>query len=89
MSLSKADLWFGVCSVSMGAMSHTFTHLRRTNPLSPLHEPLHWRAKRDPRAKMLSLQSFLRKGVSVAYVGRNQNLKDLKVSLAMLGAFET
>ena len=38
---------------------------------SPLHEPLYWRAKRDPKAKMLSLQSFLRKGVSLGYVGRN------------------
>ena len=27
---------------------------------------------------MLSLQSFLRKGVSLGYVGRNYNLKDLK-----------
>ena len=27
---------------------------------------------------MLSLQSFLRKGVSLVYVGRNYNLKDLK-----------
>ncbi|KAJ1472749.1 hypothetical protein T484DRAFT_1974656 [Baffinella frigidus] len=41
------------------------------HPLSPLHEHLHWRAKRDPKAKMLSLQSFLRKGVALAYVGRN------------------
>jgi hypothetical protein len=37
---------------------------------SPLHEPLHWEAKRDPKAKMLYLQSFLRKGVSLGYVGR-------------------
>ena len=29
-------------------------------------------------SKMLSLQSFLRKGVSLGYVGRNYNLKDLK-----------
>ena len=29
-----------------------------------------WRAKRDPEAKMLSLQSFPRKGVSLGYVGR-------------------
>ena len=36
----------------------------KDHPLSPLHEPLHWRAKRDPKAKMPSLQSFLRKGVS-------------------------
>ena len=27
---------------------------------------------------MLSLQSFLRKGLSLGRVGRNQNLKDLK-----------
>jgi len=39
---------------------------------------LHWRAKRDAKAKMLSLQSFLRKGVSLGYVGRNETLKDLK-----------
>jgi hypothetical protein len=32
-------------------------------------EPLHWRAKRDPKAKMLFLQSFLLKGVSLGYVG--------------------
>ena len=37
-----------------------------------VHEPLHWRAKRDPNAYMLSLQSFLRKGVSLGYVGRIQ-----------------
>ena len=35
---------------------------QQNHPLSPLHEPLHWRAKRDPKAKMLSLQSFLREG---------------------------
>ena len=34
---------------------------------------------RGPKAKMLFLQSFLRKkGVSLGYVGRNHNLKDLK-----------
>ena len=27
---------------------------------------------KDPEAKMLSLQSFLRKGVSLGYVGRNK-----------------
>ena len=43
----------------------------QNHPLSPLHEPLHWRAERDPKAKKLSLQSFLRKGVSLGYVGRN------------------
>ena len=42
---------------------------QQNRPLFPLHEPLHWKAKRDPKAKMLSLQSFLRKGVSLGYVG--------------------
>ena len=37
-----------------------------------------WKDKRDPKAKMLFLQSFLRKGMSLGYVGRNCNLKDLK-----------
>ena len=43
-------------------------------------EPLHWRVKCDPKAKMLYLQSFVRKGVSLGRVGRNYNLKlkDLK-----------
>ena len=40
--------------------------------------PEHWRAKRDPKAEMLSLQSFLRKGVALGYVGHNENLQDLK-----------
>ena len=51
---------------------------QQSHPLSPLHEPLHWRAKRDPKAKMLFLQSLLRKGVSLRYVGLNENLKGLK-----------
>ena len=39
-------------------------------PLSPLHEPLHWRAKRDMRAYIFFLQSFLRNGLSLGYVER-------------------
>ena len=39
--------------------------------ISSLHKPLHRRAKRDPEAKILPLQSFLRKGVSLGHVGRN------------------
>ena len=35
---------------------------QQSHPLSPLHEPLHWRAKRDPKAYFFSLQSFLREG---------------------------
>jgi hypothetical protein len=34
-------------------------------------------SSQDPEAKMLSLQSSLRNGVLLGYVGRNQNLKDL------------
>ena len=41
----------------------------QSHPLSPLHEPLHGRAKRDPKAKKLYLQSFLRKCVSLAMLG--------------------
>ena len=36
------------------------------------------KVKCDPKAKVFYLQSFLRKGVSLGGVGRNQNLKDLK-----------
>ena len=74
MSLIKAVL--GSVFVASGPM--WVTSPQQSHPLSPLHEPLHWRAKRDPKAKMLYLQSFLRKGVSLGYVGRNLNLKDLK-----------
>ena len=42
---------------------------RQNRPLSPLREPLHWKAKRDLKAKMISLQSLLWKGVSLGYVG--------------------
>ena len=75
MSLLKADLG----SVRGRARSSGSTQPpQQSHPLSPLHEPLQWRAKRDPKAKMLSLQSFLRNGVSLGYGGRNYNLKDLK-----------
>ena len=37
-------------------------------PLSTWSDPLHWKAQRDSKAKMLSLQSFLRKGVPLSYV---------------------
>ena len=46
-------------------------------------EPLHGRARRDAKAKMLYvayLQSFLRKGVSLGHAGLNLNLKDLMQS---------
>ena len=75
MSLIKADL------VSVCARVRFYFGLAQTpqknHPLSPLHEPLHWRTKRDPKAEILSLHSFVRKGVSLGYVGSIQNLKDL------------
>jgi len=40
-------------------------------PTIPSTRASAWRAKRDPEAKLLSLQSFLRKGVSLGHVGRN------------------
>ena len=65
----SADSGSGVCA---SAFLFGITQTPQENHLvSPLHEHLHWRAKRDPKAKMLSLQSFLRKGVSLGYVGRN------------------
>jgi len=47
-------------------------------PLSPLQEPQHWAAKRDPKAQMLSLQSFPLKGdpdlfSGVGNVGRDSD----------------
>ena len=68
MSLIEADL--GSVRVSEHGSGIAYLHPpQESHPVSPLHEPLHWRAKRDPKAKMLSLQSFLRKGVSLGYVG--------------------
>ena len=108
MSLKKADLG-SVC----GRVRSYFGIARppqQNRWLSPLHEPLHWKAKRDPKGKipslcspfygracrwdmfgeivtkwtktwnaikMLSLQSFLRKGVSLGHVGEKSNPKDL------------
>ena len=66
--LSKADLGsLRVSEHGSGIAYHRPS--QESHPLSPLHDPLHWRAKSDPKANMLSLQSFLRKGVSLAYVG--------------------
>ena len=59
MSLRTADL--GVVCVRARAPGLTQTP-QQSHPLSPLHEPLHWRAKRDPKAQMISLQSSLREG---------------------------
>ena len=50
---------------------HSCKTPQQSHPLSPPHEPLHRRAKRDPKAKMLYLQSFLRTSVSLGHVGRN------------------
>ena len=59
MSLIKADL--GSACVSEHGNQRVCLHPTQQNqPVSPLHEPLHWRAKRNPKACMRSLQSFLR-----------------------------
>ena len=47
MSLRSADL--GSVCVRARAPGLTQTP-QQSQPLSPLHEPLHWRAKRDPKA---------------------------------------
>ena len=60
MSLIKADLG-SVCVFERDLLDQLKTP-QQNHPLSPLHEPLQWRAKRDPKAQMLSLQSFLREG---------------------------
>ena len=71
MSRIKADL--GSVCVSEHENQLVYLHPPQQNhPSSHLHEPLHWRAKCDPKAYMLSLQSFQRKGVSLGYVGRIQ-----------------
>jgi hypothetical protein len=72
--------------VASSAPSEFLSRSRPQNPgpsrrcpfVSPLHEPLHWRATRDPKAFMLSLQSFLREGRVVGLCWANYNLKDLK-----------
>jgi len=62
-------LGFGVCAsaILLWINSNTPTE----PPTIPSTRVSAWRAKRDPEAKMLSLQSFLRKGVSLGHVGRN------------------
>ena len=76
MSLIKADLG-SVCARARSSGSSQTP--QENHPVSPLHEPLNWRATRGLKAKILSLQSLLRNGVLLAYVARNYNLKDLKV----------
>ena len=67
MSLRTADL--GSVCVASGPMWVNSKHLNRATLLSSLHELLHWRAKRDPKVKMLFLQSFLRKACRWAMLG--------------------
>ena len=68
MSLMKADL--GSVCVRVRSYFGTAQLPQQNHPLVSLHEHLHWRAKRDPKAKMLYLQSFPWKGVSLGYAGR-------------------
>ncbi len=80
MSLIEADL--GLVCVRARSYFGSNQTPQEDHPVPPLHEPLHWRAKRDPKAHMLSLQSFLRKGVVLAYVGSIQHLKGLELDPA-------
>jgi hypothetical protein len=51
MSLIKADL--GSVNVCVSEHGNQLVYLhppQQNHPSSPLHEPLHWRAKRDPKA---------------------------------------
>jgi len=64
MSLITADLG----SVWVRARSSELTQASQQGHSSTRASA--WRANRDPKAKMLSLQSFLRKGVSWGCVGR-------------------
>ncbi len=86
MSHIKADL--GSVRVSEHGSGIAYLHPPQgDHPLPPVHEPLFWKAKRDPKAKILCLQSLLRNGMSLTYVGRKYNPKDLKdlVSRASTG----
>ena len=70
MSLPKADLG----SVCARARAIGLTQTPQQNrPLSPLREPLHWKAKRDPKAAVLSTE-----GRVVGLCWENQNLMDTK-----------
>ena len=60
MSLRTADL--GSVCARVRSYFGLAQPPQQSHPLSPLHEPLRWRAKRDPKAYMLALQSFLREG---------------------------
>ena len=68
MSLIKTDL--GLVCERVRSYFGIAQPPQQKHPLSSLHETLHWRAKRHPKAKMLYLQSFLQKGVSSGNVGR-------------------
>jgi len=65
---------FSIEQVPVSAYDGSLKHLKDLKDLEVMRlsraRNLHRRAKRDPKAKMLYLQSFLRKGVSLGYVGR-------------------
>ena len=42
---------------------------QQSRPLSPLHEPLHWRAKRDPKAKCILCSPFYGRACRWAMLG--------------------
>ena len=61
----KKDLKDSVC-VRARSCGSTPTP-QQSQPLCPLHEPLHWRAKRDPEAKMLSRPLVVLGGWAFSY----------------------
>ena len=81
-TMSLIDL--GLMCVRTRASGVTQTP-QQSRPLSPLHEPLQRRAKCDPKAKMLSLQSFLREGRVVGPCRASSNLKNLEDRIEVWG----
>jgi len=61
MSLINADLG-SVCVSEHGNQLVCLHPPQQSHPLSPLHEPLHWRAKRDPKANMLLFAVLSKEG---------------------------
>ena len=73
----------------MGTSWYSFTHPNRTTLYflytSLCTGELNAIRKGDPKEQMVSLQSSLRKGVLLSYVGLNLNQKDLKNEFKLIG----
>ena len=74
MSLIKADLG----SVCVRARPSGLTRApQQSRPLSSLHEPLHWRAKRDPKAKCFLCSHFYGRAFLWAELGEIKTYRTL------------